>query len=107
MLTRALSPASRTARTTAAAKRLRVRRVGARRRRLPCQIEYLHQCRDADAIHSPLLRKGRGVGRCGLQASDVIALQLCQCEQTDRGPLGVEKLPVRGAGVVGVEMAVV
>src|SRR5262252_3071339 len=102
-------------------KRLRVRRVGARRRRqfgfnieadmiglrLPCQIEYLHQRRDADAIPSPLLWKGRGVDRSGLQASDVIALQLCQCERMDRGPLGVEKLPVRGAGVVGVETAVV
>src|SRR5262249_44924244 len=29
------------------------------------------------------------------------------CERTDRGPLGVEKLPVRGAGVVGVETPVV
>src|SRR5215831_11667483 len=102
-------------------KRLRVRRVGARRRRqfgfnieadmvdlrLPCQIEYLHQCLDADAIHSPLLRKGRGVGRSGLRASDVIALQLRQCQRTDRGPLGVEKLAVRRARVVGVETAVV
>jgi hypothetical protein len=102
-------------------KRLRVRRVGPRRRRqfgfnieadmvglgLPCQIEDLHQCRDADAIHSPLLRKGRGVGRSGLQAPDVIALELRQCERTDRGPLGVEKLVVRSARVVGVETVVV
>src|SRR5262249_39546641 len=36
----------------------------------------------------------RGVGRSRLQASDVIALQLRQCERTDRGPLGVEKLAV-------------
>src|SRR5262249_57092258 len=74
--------------------------------RLPCQIEYLHQCRDAHAIHSALLRKGCGVGHSRLQASDVIALQLRQCERTDRGPLGVEKLAVWGARVVGVETAV-
>src|SRR5262245_20938028 len=75
--------------------------------RLPCQIKYLHQCRDAHAIHSALLRKGRGVGRARLQASDVIALQLRQCERTDRGPLGGEKRAVRSARVVGVETAVV
>src|SRR5262249_10051651 len=61
----------------------------------------------ADAIHSPLLRKRRGVGRSGLQASDVIALQPRQCQRTDRGPLGAEKLAVRRARVVGVETAVV
>src|SRR6516225_4314694 len=75
--------------------------------RLPYQIEYLHQCRDAHAIHSALLRKGRGVGRARLQASDVIALQLRQCERTDRGPPGGEKRAVRSARVVGVETAVV
>ena len=73
----------------------------------PCQIEYLHQCRDADAIHSPLLGKGRGVGRARLQASDVIALHVRQRERTDRGSLGVEEPPVRSARVVGVETAVV
>src|SRR5215469_16558336 len=50
----------------------------------------------------PLLRKGRGVGRSGLQASDVIALELRQCERTDRGPLGGEKRAVRPARMVGV-----
>src|SRR5262249_53272922 len=88
-------------------KRLRVRRVGARRRRqfgfnietdmlglrLPRQIEYLQQCRDADAIHSPLLRKGPGVARARLQASTAIGCRPGQCGRRDRGPSASRNLP--------------
>ena len=59
----------------------------------PYQVEDLREGRDAGAVDPLLPGNRRGVGRAGLEAADVVALELGQGQGVDGGPRAARNLP--------------